>query len=240
MPAYQRVALLVCLAVMLVPAIGCGTGEYNQRLEASVAKLRQLAKFDILKRQPTEIPQTVVSVRIPKTITDRTYTVDSANPNGDGNIDPALLEPAFLKLPGTHRMAQASDVDERQVRLPYELYMSGGPIDQKPADLAGDIQMQLATAFPEAAKDLAWEKLDCETPIGTKVSWQRMRTKGEQVFTLLGGGQPNTLPGQVQVYMYEDARFFVVLVWRVPDVIAPKVPIDNWGPLVAGSLKTGE
>ncbi|MEK6236413.1 MAG: hypothetical protein N2C14_17030, partial [Planctomycetales bacterium] len=96
--------LLLCLAVSTV---GCGTGEYNERMKKTIVKLKLRAKFDVLEEKPYAFPGAAVTIRLPTEFPAK-HRFSGAYPRGF-NIQPGpgkntpnfFPHPVFVNRPQT-------------------------------------------------------------------------------------------------------------------------------------------
>src|SRR6476659_9737112 len=96
-----------CLLLSLVVAAGCGTANYERRMEARLVELRHLAKFRPLNDVPNDLLPTKgeVTIRLPTKLikygTQMTFDTKDTN-DSTKPIDPRRLHPPFFPdgLPG--------------------------------------------------------------------------------------------------------------------------------------------
>ena len=96
-PLPSPLSLLLCGLLFFCVLLGCGTGEYEQRLADRVLEAQQESKFNNLYA-PQELPQTPVSVRMPTMFKDSPL-VDGAQVGGKP-VDPRRVKPGLFSFPG--------------------------------------------------------------------------------------------------------------------------------------------
>lgn len=247
----------VPLAALLV--FGCGTSDYEQRMEARVKRLREEAVFNVLY-DPTEITATPIMVRVPRKFTQR--LVAGAEIAGR-KVDARRATVPYLNLPGNLAIYEATVTDQAGGSLPYYIYVLAIPADQaegyrtdKPREFAKDkddspqdvpegLRMEdggeIARDFIEklgSAKP-AWQDVECPTPQRTFVRWQRIRGDGPHAFCYL---EPNnqerwpTMPGHFEVWARYHGQYLVLIGWHMPQSVRAASEMDTLAPLVAGTV----
>lgn len=214
---------------------GCGTGEYQRRLEARVAQIQQVAQFSVLYDVPLPLPGTTVSVRIPS-LFQIGFDANTQDPDGGGGlIDPRRLQPPFVTLPGFKLTYEIifTDSNNNNARRPFYIYMAVATAADAAAGkpVAEAIREQVATQFPSAA----WEDVSCTSPTGAVVACKRINVSGPQVF-YTGPGQYESLSGVFQLYLHEAQGQHVLIGWRVPDAVSEKANLDQLARLTAGTI----
>ena len=157
------------------------------------------------RQAATEIPGTGLSMRYPKFIDGnaKAYNEQSAEPNGQGNVNPGRLYPPFLKIPGLHVTYEIPGYDTVSgEQLTIYCYLAAMPaadavVEGKPIEEW--IQAQLAKTFGDAVQ---WEDVKCPTQAGTQTDWRAITVKGNQVF-LDVNATPRNVPGVFELYTKE-------------------------------------
>jgi hypothetical protein len=258
------VRIVVALALLLVVVAGCGQGEYDRRLEASVAVLQQAGKFSDLERDPRPVFETPFTIRMPFAF-GLLFTTSSTKPGSNDTFTSDELQPPFVKLPGIRFLRQGGASADGRTSLPYFYYVAGYRPDTqvapppaaeeaKPADGASEapkpkpaaavdpelesIRKTLLDAFPDE-KDLAWEPVSCTTPRGNgRAEWQRLKVHGPQHFEFFGNPESGqTLPGTFELWAYDQNGWRILIGWRAPDALVDKAPIEKWAALAAGTIQ---
>jgi flagellar hook protein FlgE len=126
----------------------------------------------------------------------------------DGKVvDPRRVKVPFMDLPGLAITYEATIDDAEQGKMPYYLYLAA--VDVKTADPlrsaagrgsapgktggkaasrgsdrmdeSGALYESLKRAFPKTTSN-NWQDVQCPTPDGGEVTWQKIRATGDQVF----------------------------------------------------------
>jgi hypothetical protein len=253
MSTVRRVLVLAAISALCG---GCGVGEYENRMERRLVELRKAAVFDVLY-QATELPNTPILVRVPKSFTQR--LVEGAELDGK-KIDAQRAKIPVLDLPTPLVTYESVVQDSSGGKLPYYVYLTAAPAaaverlrssterrfqDGKPVDApsqparmdsTGELFQRLEKAFPQAK--LAWQDVSCPTPSGEQVAWQRLVASGEQEFRYIdreGLERRAKLPGRLEIWARYYGDYLVLIAWRVPDSLVGPSQIDTLAPLVAGS-----
>ena len=229
----------LCRVLFLLVLSGCGTGDYEQRLDQRHAdKIKIEKKFSQLYA-PQDVPGTQVSVRLPKTIFTEPPLVEGALVGGKP-VDIRRVKPdKLVTIPGL-KLTYEGFVENDGVKLPCYCYVgataaSTGEI----GDSNGKIQAELAAQPPHDTLT-NWERFQPETPDGHESQWVRLRfmNKKQEFFTVdkAGQGQFKTMPGVLEVYLHAEPGYAVVIAWRMPTSIEGKVKLAKWASLVAGCV----
>jgi hypothetical protein len=227
---------LLCHVLVFSVVSGCGTGEYERRLETRRSdKAKTEAKLRALYA-PLEVRGTPVSVRMPKTVFLEPPLVEGALVGGKP-VDVRRVKPGKLvTIPGL-KLTYEGFVDTEGVKLPYYCYV--GVIDaqggQVLEEAANKMRMELAAQRPQDTS-LNWQDLRVETPDGSESDWKKLRVENSQEFFTLdkaGQGQFKSVPGVLEIYLHVEAKSGVVIAWRMPAGIESKVNLKKWATLVA-------
>jgi len=235
---YQSECRLVAgLALLLVSALGCRTGEYEQRLSGVASQLEQGSAFAGMK------PAAVLNG------TNSTLKVPNAfqsQPMGEG----AGMDEKRLKLPNGVTMAglqwtyeEFLAADANGGKTAFYCYLGVAEVTgQRGNDPFAVIQRQANANFGGTNPPI--ETVQCSTPQGQTAEWKKIRFSGQQEFYYVdkdGNGDLRTMSGVVEVYGRQEGNTMILIGWRVPcdengnpyhDKLA------QWTDLVAGSLSS--
>jgi hypothetical protein len=213
---------------------GCGTGEYEQRLDKRINELKTSSKFNILS-PPMDVPGTQVSIRVPEVFKNTPLT-EGAMVDGKA-VDSRRVKPNLIDIPDLKLTFEGFIEDANKGKQPYYLYVavSSGPT--------------IAT-LPRTTRDSLSEKLNntseltddyrAQKPEGGEVSWKQCRSTGNQEFYYV---LPNTegqfiqMPGSLELLFHDENNTLVTLAWRMPAGIEQSEDFKSWINLVAGSVK---
>ncbi len=220
--------------LLVVTAIGCGQQEFNANVEKGLTGVRHLAKFGDLDLKPTTLIDTPVSIRLPKDLITRLPS-NAPNPEGEGVISAERMQPPGFTLPNVRLICQAIVSDERGAPSPVFCHIAAQQKDAGAPPLATTLHEQIKATYPDTTD---WEEVSCETPtIGETITCKRLEAKGEQNFQKLGVLTPNVTPGVIETCFYEGEGWEVVIVIRVPEAMASRVPYVRWARAMCGTLK---
>jgi hypothetical protein len=231
---YRFLSFLPCLAALLLFS-GCGTGDYQQRLENRVGRLRTEARFLELYA-PQDLAGTPVAVRVPQVFKDSPL-VEGA-PGKDGNpIDPRRVKPTVFDLPWLKLTYELMIDQPPDGRLPFYCYVGAVA---KNADGAKDPNgIWTAELAGKGGQLTDWSDFQAETPGGQTVAWKKLRFEGPQEFFRVdptGQEAVAQMPGVLEIYLREDAGQYIVVAWRTPTSIEQQAELAKWAPLVAGCV----
>jgi len=242
MSMYSKNARLAAAVLALTcVAQGCGTREYERRLKGAVSTISKGSGFQQLYG-PTALEGTPITVRVPKTF-QKSFTAGSVV---DGaQVDPRRVKPPFMEISGLKITYEATVQDAVGGKMPYYCYLAAVPLDvvrevQSPDERYQRLQKRVSNAlrekFPQASD---WTDVRCHTPGGDVRICRKLSASGEQVFFYVdkaGAGSFRNMPGTLEFYACTEAGHFVLVGWRVPDVIRQHAKLNELAPLVAGSI----
>jgi hypothetical protein len=207
----RRLSILILAGLVL----GCGTGEYNARLAATLQGAGRKAQFDkflYAEGQDVQVNDaggqaTGVKLRIPSTLDANSKTLPNTDPKA---------QPPFVKLPGLGYAYERQLDDPAGKFAPVYLYLCAVPkADQNADALMADIQKGAA-----AVGQGAWQDLQADSPSGTKVPLKLLSVTGQQDFD--PGTGPTKLEGRFDCYFYDAPQHFVFIAFRAPTAQATK------------------
>jgi hypothetical protein len=218
-PASIARPILVAASVLFLS--GCGTRAYEERVDKGMASLRTAQQYLGISPGAVEIPGTGFMIRLPKFIDGgaKAYNEQSAEPNGQGIVNPERLNPPFLKIPGLRVCYEVFGFDaETNESLSVYCYQAVLPaadavVEGKPIEEW--IQTQLAKVFGDSAQ---WTDVKLPTQAGPQVDWRQINVKGMQnFFTQSGAVKPS--PGVFELYTKEMDGNRLLIGWRYPQKI---------------------
>ena len=122
--------------LFLVFSGGCGTGDYEQRLDKRFNELKVGSKFNLLS-SPIDVPGTKVSLRIPQKNDSNQKAFENLLTGGfenpplqeavapDGKpIDPLRLKPNVIDVADLKLTLEGFVPDAKQGKQPYYLYVA--------------------------------------------------------------------------------------------------------------------
>jgi len=218
------------LAGLLVVLVGCGSGEYEKRLEAHVSQVKKGSSFRGM--QPaTSLPGVPVSVRLPEQL-DKPPLVE-----GSGVEDRRRLVPKAM-LPGLRMTIEGFAADSAGGKIAYYGYFGAadlsGPIAR---DYDRLIRSVILAVCPDATP--TWSPVEGQTPSGAAVEWQRAEGTSQQEFYYVdasGKADYRLTNGRFEVWTRRDGGYLLIMAWRVPTDFLPSTGLDQWLPRVAGTM----
>lgn len=221
--ATVRRAMFLLLAITLGTLAGCGTGEYEQRLDVTVQRLKAAANQ---LRPPMPVPGApAYTIQLP-----------GACRTALEGADARRMKPGSINLPGTVTVYEVM-VEQGDGEQPYYVYVgtvTGQALGTITSNLQNDVKNQLTL-------DGTWTAKAFPAPNGgAAVTWQVLRAKGKQVFYNLDGDGKETYPSQeglLDIYLREEGGNIFIIAWRMPQAVENSSQMSRWAPQVAGSLK---
>jgi hypothetical protein len=215
---------------LLTALVGCGSGEYEKRLEANVGQVKKGSSFRGM--QPaTSLPGVPVSVRLPEQL-DGPPLVE-----GSGVEDRRRLVPN-AKLPGLCMTVEGFVTDSEGGKIAYYGYFGAadlsGPIAR---DYDRLIRAVILAVCPDATP--SWSPVEGQTPAGAAVEWQRAEATSQQEFYYVdssGNADYRTTNGRFEVWTRREGGYLLIMAWRVPTDFLPSTGLDQWLPRVAGTM----
>jgi hypothetical protein len=219
-------SLLVPYSILLLCLCwGCGTGDYEARLDKNLGDLKKGSKFNELN-PAQELPDSKVSIRIPNIFQGPPLPETTE----DRRKNPMLL-------PGLKLTYEAAIEDKEHGFLPYYCYVgiSGLPASQVELNLPSQYTIQNFAV-------IQWAPFSAKTAEGRETQWKKLRVTGDMEFnykTPNGQERYQKMPGILEIYLYQEPGAPVVIIaWRMPaNIEGPlQVNLDKWAALIAGSV----
>jgi len=218
-------------AVLVALLLGCGSGEYERRMQQSLTRLHEggaqlgqggtLGGSDLLYAQPTPIPETNISIRLPTMLGQgRSWAEGVVDETTGQPIDENRLEPPFTALPGFRFCYEVFTADSTGQQWPAYMYVA---VEDAQAtsqlELMSTIQQDLVATFPAAPEE--WSVMELTGPNDTKLTCLRTSVIGPQQFDSTSvGGNLNEVEGHFVLYLYSTDTHHVMIGWRaIPSIV---------------------
>lgn len=233
----RHLAVLTFVGVIAACVLGCGVGDYRQRVDA---RLNELAKTNdsagLYASQP--LGSKPVGVSIPQAFTRQPLVAGVVAAGEEGPPDDVRVKPGVIDMPGLTYTYEEFVADANGGQIPFYLHVSAeDKLQPTFKDPTAQWLKQVQQQFPGQA--VAWENIECMSPTGTPNTWRRLRTEGSQSFFYKDrDGKTRTvkMPGVFEVYYRTEGDWAIALAWRVPASIASHVNLGKWAPMVAGAV----
>jgi hypothetical protein len=220
---------------------GCGSGDYESKLEKRISELKTGSKFNILSA-PMNVSGTSVSVRVPQEFGPSPLT-EGAIVEGKA-VDQQRLKPMVVELPDLKMTFEGFIPDRVEGKIPYYLYVSVYSGANK-ANIIRSLQGELSSKFPDAG---ALSDVQAPTPEGRISTWKKCRGTGNQIFYYVkppvngapGEGVPTQMPGLLELWLHEENDILVVLAWRMPTGIDSNIDLKLKSEMTAGCVKVNQ
>jgi hypothetical protein len=213
-------AILAVMVLAVLACCGCGTRQYQERMNASLQNLQQASAFNQLLYDPTPLAETRVLIRVPK-VFQQSFVEGSVI---DGQpVNRLRVAIPTLDLPALSITYEAM-VPLEKAQVAYYCYLGvavppAGPQPIEPTYALQDVQ------FP--------------APHGGDIAWKKLRCTGPQEFYCVEEGGKGTfrkMPGTVEIYTHQEGGYLVVMGWRVPTAAEQSTDFSKLAALMAGSL----
>jgi hypothetical protein len=225
----------ICLLLALAVVAGCGTREYEKRLENRATKLQKESEYKNLYGA-LELKGTPVSIRIPQTFKDQPLV--EGNPDKDGKpVDPRRIKPGLFEFPWLSLTYEGFVDNPAGGKLAYYCYL--GAVDKVAKNIPDPTQAWNVEMSGKGGQVTAWADFQGKAQDGQMISWKKFRYVGDQEFYSLDQGGQGTFaktPGVLEVYLREDAGQLIVIAWRFPASMEQQVDVAKWAPLVTGCV----
>lgn len=233
---------------------GCGSGDYDKKLQASIREVEDRARFGkALDYQPLKWIDLPIQVRMPWAFTRpgaRTqYLVVRDVPGNADRLKPeADLQPSLVNLPGILICYQTLLPPMATSRDGYAIHLAaanvGNAADETSLDKIRD-DIRAAGAKGPDDKPVEWKDVEVATIDGQKNSMKHLRAIGPGQFRYDGfSGDANLYKGPVvfDLYTAKLGEYRVFIAWLVPtpDELPNKlkdVGLDERAVLMAGTLQ---
>ena len=236
---FQRKAYLAAGAILLlISSLGCGTGEYEQRLTDTERQIKQGSAFAEM-HPSAPLAGTSVKIQLPNSLVSQPFNEQT---QVDGvPIDPRRLKPpAAIAVTGLQHTYEELLTDPAGGKQSYYCYLAA--FDKATVGPNDPILIMRRQAQSLFSSSIAMVKtVQCKTPQGQSIEWQYLRATGPQEFYYVdsGGNVSFTkMEGALEVYSRTEGNSIIMIIWRVPiNIEGPQyVDLQTWAPRVAGSV----
>jgi hypothetical protein len=237
----NKTSLSIAILPFFLLLAGCGTDEYQARLEKGASSTSAGSKFDSVlgaeTTSPGPLPNASVSWRMPK-----------AMPAVNDINDPVRGKCPLIEIPGFKATYEGFVKDTKGNDLHYYLYVGASEQAQN-KDLPTQTWLNvLRDKFPAANDGNSAEvnkNYSSSTPEGGSVQWEEIHFKGVQKFFYPNPENPQNnqdMSGTFVCLCRVENGVLVTLVFRYPSHFEERHSTDfdtEWLKLVAGCLKIG-
>ena len=225
------------MAVLLGNCVGCGTGEYERRLEKSIQQGEQGSAFQDMRE--VTVPGTSVKLLLPPDSPGvELGTTPLAAETAQPRLKPKAGEDTLPALKATYEGFVAYGEGETGGKTAYYCYVSVGDMGIYGAkDPARDLRNRVGRALDVSTG--RWEEIQCESKGGLASDWKRLQFSSPQEFyneDAKGTKDFRPEDGIVEIYCREVNGQFVVICWRLPKRCESNVNLAAWATRVAGSV----
>jgi hypothetical protein len=227
--AFAKKILPTTLLLVLGITWGCGTSEYERRLDDRINSLKTGSKFNVLKPAKT-LPGTRVSIRVPDAFKEPLQ-------EGAKKVDERRIKPNVIDFPSLVATYEGYIEDANKGKYPYYLYV-GVSTDARRDNFPRNLQGELAGKFSDTST--LNEHYKADTPEGRTVEWKQCRGTGNQEFYYVnanGDGKFQPMNGVMELLFLEENDALVILGWRLPTSIEQSLDFKSWINMVAGCVK---
>jgi hypothetical protein len=200
-------------ALVLLVATGCGTGEYDARLQTTINNVgRRAAIESFLTQGTTDVsPDSGVRFRLPAIFDGSSKSLAPGE---------ARATIGGVALPGLVRASERAIDDPGGKYSVGYVYFAAVPKEGKPQDA---LQNELRTAIAGVLPTAKWETAQLEKLSGGSVSFPLLVATGPQAFDASqNGGANEQHEGRLEIYLVPADKHWVLIGWRAPTTHAGK------------------
>ena len=206
---------LLCLVCLFVA--GCGSGDYQKRLNENIQAIRKNSIFGELS-EPYSLPGTTFSLRVPK---DFIRVQDKAQDPAAAKLKAPTPLPIVVEESSSFYSYPRGGEGEAPV---YQLFVGKREIPRGNRNALNDLQFELRQTFPNQESLL--EDVHFDTPAGGTLAMKRLRYDSTLDFVMAkvedgSLGATKRLPGRFIIFGYEPGEAVVLIIWRVPTQYLP-------------------
>jgi len=237
---------LAALVLLLVACLGCGTGEYNRRLEATKQRLKEESEFFKGMYPAKQLPDTSIMFQVPRELfqgENREETpLQERSEEEKKSIDAGRLIPPLVTLSGLKLTYEGLFSYADGSKIAYYCYLAAWkPMRSGGRGAAENVQRTLRNQLRKEVADseVTSGPVECETPTGRSLWWHRLQSTHKQNFYFVEKDQKpssRNVPGTMEFYTREEGDLVLLIGWRVPKDIQRHIGLSEWGPRVAGSV----
>ncbi len=224
-----------CLLLAMGVVAGCGTGDYEKRLETRASRPQTESLYQGLYGA-LQLPGTPVSIRIPQMFKDAPLVAGSVDKDGKP-VDPRRISPGLFELPWLTLTYEGFVDNPQGDKLSYYCYLAA--VDKAAKNLPDPAAGWGTELSGKGGAVVNWAEFQGKSAEGQVIPWKKFRFTGDQEFYSInkaGQGTFVKVPGVLEIYLREDAGQLIVVAWRVPTSIEQQVDVAKWAPLVTGCV----
>jgi hypothetical protein len=235
--------------LLLLFFAGCGTSDYEQRLDKRIKELKLGSKFNLLSSS-IDVPGTQVSIHIPQKNDSNKQAFENLLTGGfespplqegaaaDGKpIDPRRVKPNLVDITDLKLTFEGFIPDANKGKQPYYLYVAVSTSPNSVKYYSRNLQADLGSKINDATPLTDYK---AQTPEGRSIDWQECQATGNQLFYYVkpnGEGQFVQLPGTIDLLFHEENDALVTLIWRWPAGLEKTIDFKSWMDMTAGCVK---
>lgn len=226
MPCFR--CAFVLLSLGLIGGSGCLSGAYDKDFVASLERHRQEAAFQKLVPAAQERAGGRLGIRPPQAL----------NEQDDAGSQPWAMPPFLGDFPG-FAAAYGVQVPDGDAKV-HAVLTVWVPTDKESGleDIKKTLQQKLQAVPAFAKAKPTWVIAE---EVGGGPQWSVLSFQGKQPFVQIKEDKPATadLDGETQLWLAADGamKTAALLVWRVPQAAAVRVPLAELAPLVARKVE---
>jgi hypothetical protein len=237
----KKTTFHIVMISMLALLFGCGTSEYERRLQQGAADVAGSSKFAALG-EPTSIPNTQATLRFPA----KMQPIDIGDPQRGKCAVLSAKGDIVLEMQGQKSTYEGTLKDDKGNDMHFYMYVGAsemGPNGVLPTRIwLNNLQDKFPKNEAENSTDVN-KNFTADSPEGTSVPWEEFHFKYNQKFFYPTNENPQNyqeMMGTLVCLSHAENGYYVMLWFRYPSVIDGRHAADfdsDWAKLVAGSLK---
>lgn len=219
----RALALVLALSI---PFAGCGTGEYQKRMEARATELEFTGNFESNLRPETASVNPDCNLRLPAIF------------DSDSTGTPSGAPPSVCNIPGLS-MTYQKFMAEGEKSFPFYCYFASTPIqpNQKPEDFKAAIEAEIAKNGATGGK---FTSVSLTDPSGATQTWDMLSVTSMQSFAGKPPAPDFSIEGRFDLYFKSSGKDFILVGWRAPKSAAAAGKFFDDAKFAMGTAKVTE
>ncbi len=239
------------LALLIFPLfVGCGTGGYDELVEAKLANLQSLApfttrvgniKYDILSKEAEGLEKTGMTMYVPKSFDDKELielTIGGEDRFTKKPFEPTRVHPPFYTFPGYSKGLECFIETGRGYKQPMYVYWA----TRKLSTISGSkLRAEVAKGIGSglSVKAPAWQVITVGAMGGKGLKFHRLQVAGKQDFFCLRNSTyaKESLDGRFDLYHLEGPKYHLLVGFRAPNAADEKTDFFANAQVATGTLQ---
>ncbi len=239
------------LALLIFPlCAGCGTGGYDELVEARLANLQSLApfttrvgniKYDIPFKEAESLEKTGMTMYVPKSFDDKEMielTIGGKDPFTKTLFEPKRVNPPFYTFPGYSKGLECFIETANGYKQPMYAYWATRQLSTiSGSKLRAEVAKGIGTGL--SVKAPTWQAISVGAMGGKGLEVHRLQVAGKQDFYCLRNSTyaEENLDGRFDLYHLEGPEYHLLVGFRAPDAADEKTDFFACAQVAMGTLQ---